>query len=166
MILPIRAATAADISAILALERTSATAAHYSEGQYSQAIQQGLKSSPAGRPVSGRETEGENRLALVVEEDSQVKGFLIGRVLGDEWEIENVVVAEKARKRGFGRALVDEFVKTAREQGGQTLYLEVRESNAAARRLYEKCQFAETGRRRNYYHSPQEDAVLYALRLE
>ena len=159
----IRPAIAADILTILALEESSATAAHYSEEQYKQAIWQGLKSRAAGRPVCCG--EGKNRLALVVEEDSQVKGFLIGRVLGDEWEIENVVVAEKVRKRGLGAALVGEFVKIAREEGGQMVYLEVRESNVAARRLYEGRHFVRTGRRKTYYRDPEEDAILYALRL-
>ena len=163
--LPIRPAIAADIPAILALESSSATAAHYSEEQYNQAVQQGLKSGAASRPASGGQTGSQRRLALVVEEDSQVKGFLIGRVLGDEWEIENVVVAEEARKRGLGGGLVSEFVNLARERGGQTVYLEVRESNTAARRLYEALRFAETGRRKNYYRHPEEDAILYGLRL-
>ena len=161
----IRPAIAADVAAILALERSSATAAHHSEQQYNQAIWQGLKSGAASRPASGGETEGQNRLVLVIEEDSQLKGFLIGRVLGDEWEIENVVVAEEARKQGLGAALVGEFVKIARERGGQSVYLEVRESNTAARRLYEGSHFVETGRRKDYYRGPQEDAILYSLRL-
>jgi ribosomal-protein-alanine N-acetyltransferase len=161
----IRSAIAADIPAILALEKNSAAAAHYSEGQYGKIIDQGLTLAASGhRP--GEEKEPQERLALIVEEGSQVRGFLIGRVLGDEWEIENVVVAEEARKRGFGAALVGEFLKWVRELGGLKVYLEVRESNAAARRLYEKCQFAETGRRKEYYRYPEEDAVLYALRLE
>ena len=161
----IRPAIAADVPAILALERSSATAAHYSEEQYSQAIRQGLKSSAAGKPASGGETEGQRRLALVIEEDSQVKGFLLGRVLGDEWEIENVVVAEEARNRGLGAGLVGEFVKIAGAQGGQTVYLEVRETNAAACRLYEGRDFVRTGKRKNYYRDPEEDAILYGLRL-
>jgi len=165
VIVHIRPAIAADLADILALEQRSAMAAHYSEDEYRKIIEHGLKFTATGHRSDG-EKKSQTGLALVLEEASQVKGFLIGRVLGDEWEIENVVVAEEARKRGFGAALVDEFVKAAREQGGQAVYLEVRESNAAARRLYEKCQFAETGRRRNYYHSPEEDAVLYALRLE
>jgi len=149
----------------MALEKRSATAAHYSEEQYRRIIEQGLKFAAAWRPQSSGEKEGQARLSLVIEEDSQVKGFLIGRVLGTEWEIENVVIAEEARKQGFGRAVVDAFLQMARQRGGSAVYLEVRESNAAARRLYERCQFAETGRRRKYYRDPDEDAVLYALPL-
>lgn len=54
-------------------------------------------------------------------------------------------------------ALLDEA-----RQNGEAVFLEVRESNMAARRLYEKLGFAETGRRRGYYANPPEDAVLYS----
>jgi len=161
----IRSAIAADIPAILALEKNSAAAAHYSEGQYGQIIEQGLSFAQTTESRSSDE-KCQSRLALVVEEDSQVKGFLIGRVLGAEWEIENMVIAEQAQKQGLGTALVSEFLGLARKTGGLIVHLEVRESNLAARRLYEKCQFAETGRRRSYYRHPEEDAVLYTLRLE
>jgi ribosomal-protein-alanine N-acetyltransferase len=164
--LPIRPAIAADIAAILALEKMSVTAAHYSEQHYREIIGQGLRLFAANRPWTSGKKEGQSRLALVIEEDSQVKGFLIGRVLGTEWEVENVVIAKEARKRGLGTSLVGAFLRMARERGGLTVYLEVRESNAAACRLYEKCQFTETGRRRRYYRDPEEDAVVYALRLE
>jgi ribosomal-protein-alanine N-acetyltransferase len=165
--LHIRLAIAADIPAILALEKSSATAAHYSEDQYRKIVEQGLKFAAATepRPSTGTE-EAQDRLALVIEEDRQVKGFLVGRRLGKEWEIENIVIAEIARKQGLGTALVEEFLNLARQRGGVKVYLEVRESNGAARRLYEKCQFAETGRRRNYYRDPEEDAVLYTRQLE
>ena len=164
--MPIRPAIAADIPAILALEKMSATAAHYSEEQYGKIIEQGLKFSAANWPGSRGKEEGQAPLALIMEEDSRVRGFLIGRVLGTEWEIENVVIAEEARRQGLGTVLVGEFLQIARERGGLTMYLEVRESNAAARRLYEKCRFAETGRRRKYYGAPDEDAILYSRRLE
>jgi ribosomal-protein-alanine N-acetyltransferase len=44
--------------------------------------------------------------------------------------------------------------------------LEVRESNASARGLYEKQGFREAGRRRGYYTDPVEDAILYSLRFD
>ena len=163
--MPIRPAIADDIPAILALEETSVTAAHYSGEQYGEIVKQGLMSAAAG-VRSGGEEEKQSRLALVIEEDSLVKGFLIGRALGEEWEIENVVVAKEKQRRGRGTALVGEFLKIARVRGGRNVLLEVRESNTAARRLYEKCRFTETGRRKKYYREPEEDAVLYTWRVE
>jgi ribosomal-protein-alanine N-acetyltransferase len=46
------------------------------------------------------------------------------------------------------------------------VFLEVRESNAAARTLYENAGFEQTGRRRSYYTSPLEDAILYRRTLD
>lgn len=162
----IRRAIAADIPAIMALEKSSATAAHYSEQQYCQIIDQGMKFHAANGPRGSGAKEGQNHVALVIEEHSQVEGFLVGHGLDAEWEIENIVVAEQTQKHGLGTALLTEFLKMARERGGLKICLEVRESNAAARRLYEKCQFAEAGRRRKYYRDPEEDAVLYVRQLE
>jgi [ribosomal protein S18]-alanine N-acetyltransferase len=151
--LPIRPAITADVSSMLAIERASPTAGHFSEAQYRELIEQGLQA----------ETEGQQRLALVIEEDCEVSGFVVGRMLNNEWEIENVVVTAASRKRGLGLALVNELVRIARENGAVKIYLEVRESNVAARRLYGSCKFAEDGRRKNYYRDPVEDAILYTL---
>jgi [ribosomal protein S18]-alanine N-acetyltransferase len=147
--LPIRPATAADIAALLALERASLTAGHWSGLQY-QAIFE-----PAAPP----------RLALLEQEESTLLGFLIARPLGAEWELENLVVAAAARRRGLGTRLLHELFGVLRSQGGQALFLEVRESNRAARALYEKCRFVEVNRRKLYYREPLEDAVTYHLIL-
>jgi ribosomal-protein-alanine N-acetyltransferase len=104
------------------------------------------------------------RAALVVEQDGGVVGFIVGRQVGREWEIENIAVTASARRRGLGSRLVGEFLRLVRERGGSQVFLEVRESNHAARALYEKWAFVESGRRRGYYSSPAEDALV--LRLE
>lgn len=101
---------------------------------------------------------------LVLEENGLV-GFLAGHAIDQEWEIENVVVSSPARRRGLATQLVQEFLRLARSAGGKNVFLEVRESNLAARKLYEKLQFVETGRRRVYYREPEEDAVLYLRAL-
>jgi len=141
----IRPATAADIPAMMALEKHAATAAHWSRKQYEAAF------------------ESDVREVLVLEEGSAVQGFLVGRRVDDEWEIENVAIAGPARRRGLGTRLVGEFLNLARSGGAQSVYLEVRESNLAARLLYEKWAFVESGRRKSYYRDPEEDAVLYRL---
>lgn len=142
----IRAATPADVPSMLELERRAATAAHWKEQDYQRLFE------PAGR-----------RLALVLEEEGRLCGFVVGRGLGEEWEIENVAVAGPARRRGLATRLVGEMLDHARERGAQSIYLEVRESNRAARALYEKWAFVESGRRKSYYHDPPEDALVYRL---
>lgn len=103
---------------------------------------------------------GQERALLVVEEDGQVMGFIVGRVVADEWEIENIAVGGPARRRGLGSHLLGEFLNMMRRRGGRTVFLEVRESNLAARKLYEKWAFLETGRRKGYYQDPPEDALV------
>jgi len=104
--------------------------------------------------------EAPRRVALVAEdEDQQICGFIVARCGVDEWEIENVVVAPERRRRGIGRELVRMVVRLAGAAASAVL-LEVRESNTAARQLYEKLGFVEIGRRPGYYHDPVEDALL------
>ena len=71
-------------------------------------------------------------------------GFIAGRAVGEEWEIENIAVAGPARRRGLGTRLLGEFLDLARDRGAEAVFLEVRESNLAARRLYEKWAFVGT----------------------
>jgi len=143
----IRPASPADVFALMELERHAVTAAHWSEDQYAAAF-------------SGT---GPARTALVIEAEAVVQGFVIGRATDREWEIENIAVAGPARRRGHGTRLLGEFLDLARVQGARAVFLEVRQSNLAARRLYEKWAFVESGRRRRYYQSPEEDAITYRL---
>ncbi|MBQ3275716.1 MAG: GNAT family N-acetyltransferase, partial [Oscillospiraceae bacterium] len=72
----------------------------------------------------------------------------------------NLAVAEDARRRGVGRALTEAMLESARDRGLRFLTLEVRESNAPARALYEKTGFRPAGVRKNYYERPREDGVI------
>ena len=131
------------------LERDSATAAHWSREQYENAF-------------SG---DAPSRIVLVVEEDAGLQGFIAGRELGTEWEIENIAVTASGRRCGLGTQLLEEFLKLARGRRAEVVFLEVRESNVAARKLYEKWAFVESGRRKHYYREPDEDAIIYRLDL-
>jgi ribosomal-protein-alanine N-acetyltransferase len=92
-------------------------------------------------------------------------GFLIASHLPPEWELENIVVAPAARRKGLATQLLEEFLARARETKSESVTLEVRESNQAARALYKKWAFEEIGRRPNYYASERQDAILYRLPL-
>lgn len=95
-----------------------------------------------------------------MEEDGQIMGFIVGRAVEGEWEIENIAVSGPARRRGLGSHLLGEFLNLMRRRGGHTVFLEVRESNLAARKLYDKWAFLEAGRRKGYYQDPPEDALV------
>lgn len=145
----IRGGTSADIPRLMVLERQASSAAHWSAEQYQTVFS-------ANAP---------SRVLLILEEDGNIQGFITGRGLDKELEIENVVVAESARRRHLGSHLLQEFLALARSRGTEKVFLEVRESNLAARRWYEKSAFSECGRRRFYYREPQEDAIVYQLVL-
>lgn len=87
-------------------------------------------------------------------------GYLLARHAADEGEILNLGVAPAARRRGIGRALVREGLNALAALGATRVFLEVRESNAAARALYAEFGFGEVGRRRGYYRRPTEDAIV------
>lgn len=145
----IRPATTADITLLLNVERNAAAAAHWSPEQYQAAFS----------------SQGLARIILVIEDEAGLQGFIAGRAVGEQWEVENLAVAATARRRGFGERLLRAFLDLARRQGAEAIFLEVRESNTAARRLYEKCSLRESGRRKRYYHSPEEDAILLGVGL-
>lgn len=138
----VRPATPADIPALLALERSAPAAAHWSDADYQRLL------------------ESAGHVTLVIEED-RVQGFIVGRNLGPEWEVENIVIASLAQRQGLGTRLIQELLDLVQTQGAQAVFLEVRESNRAACMLYSKLGFIDTGRRKSYYGNPEEDALLY-----
>jgi ribosomal-protein-alanine N-acetyltransferase len=84
----------------------------------------------------------------------------------DEGQITNIATHPSYRKRGLGRAVVNALSEYAQENGISNVYLEVRESNAAARRLYAVCGYTEIGQRRRFYRDPVEDAVLMKCKID
>jgi [ribosomal protein S18]-alanine N-acetyltransferase len=89
-----------------------------------------------------------------------VVGYVVAWFAAGEGEIANVAVAPSARGRGIGGMLLDAAIAAAGDHGAEALYLDVRESNARARSLYDSRGFAEVGRRRRYYRRPAEDAIV------
>lgn len=99
-------------------------------------------------------------LASVAVREGAVVGYCIAWHLADEAEVANLAVTAEARRAGIGAALLDDLLRTLHDRGGATVYLEVRASNAAAQALYASRGFAVAGRRRGYYRSPTEDAIV------
>jgi ribosomal-protein-alanine N-acetyltransferase len=89
-----------------------------------------------------------------------VVGYVVAWFAGGDGEVANVAVAPAARGRGIGGLLLDAAIAAAAENGAEALYLDVRESNARARSLYDSRGFVEVGRRRRYYRRPWEDAII------
>jgi len=140
-----RPAVSSDLPRLVAIAGHSVTAAQWKQDDYLKLF----------TPASQQE-----RTTLVVEQDGAVAGFIVGRRIDHEWEIENVAVSGPARRTGLGSRLLGEFLNVVRELGGSDVFLEVRESNMPARALYEKWAFVESGRRKSYYDDPAEDALI------
>ncbi len=163
----IRAARIEDIPAIIEIERQNPSAAHWSREQY-----ESLFVITEGQPGVS------DRLAWVIEKEGdageglpsnapnapEILAFLVGHRINAEWELENIVVADRARRQGFGTQLLREFISHAQATGGSGIFLEVRESNQNARKLYKNLGFEEAGLRRTYYANPVENAILYHFR--
>ncbi|MBW3534760.1 MAG: ribosomal protein S18-alanine N-acetyltransferase [Gemmatimonadetes bacterium] len=103
---------------------------------------------------------------LVLETDADgVIGYTVMWCIEDQGELANIGIAEGHRGGGLGNLLLDRTIALAVERGVRSLYLEVRESNERARKMYERRGFEEIGVRRAYYDDPREDARVLVKRL-
>lgn len=100
---------------------------------------------------------------IVAEDPGREEGIVGYAVLirvAEEAELLNLAVSGGARRGGIGSSLLRSLLEVAARDGVTMVYLEVRESNAAARGLYAAHGFVEVGRRRRYYQRPEEDALI------
>jgi ribosomal-protein-alanine N-acetyltransferase len=145
----LRRATAADLPDVAALERVC-----YSDAWPTTAF--------ASLPDNPRVFFAVARHAV----RGRVAGYVVAWYVMDEGELANLAVAASDRGQGVGAALLDAMLDDASARGTLQVYLEVRESNAAARRLYASKGFEEIGRRKQYYRSPTEDALILRRTLK
>ena len=102
----------------------------------------------------------ENACFLICENGNTLKGYIGMWISADEAEITNVAVDKDFRRIGVGKGLIEKLKEVGIEKGIKSFFLEIREGNEAARKLYEKCGFKEVGVRRGFYSKPIEDAIL------
>ena len=152
----------ADLDTVHAVE--TATYAHpWSRKHFLDSLQAGYPAQlllgealPGERPHPAR---ADGRLLL---------GYLVAMPGVDEVHLLNITVAPAHQRQGWARFMLDALVLWSRGQRAQWLWLEVRQSNTAARRLYERYGFAQVGLRKAYYPAGQlqrEDAVVMSLNL-
>lgn len=146
--LHIRRGVPADLAAMLDIERESFSDPWSEDSMVTALSLERMLVMVADEPAEGG--DGAAKLA----------GYVVALVIGPDAEIADLAVASGRRRRGVGRALLERVFGELAELGVRTLYLEVRESNHAARTLYESSGFRSLGRRREYYRHPVEDALL------
>lgn len=107
-------------------------------------------------------SELENPLAvfLTARVEGEIAGYAGMHHVVDEGYITNVAVSPDYRRRGIARALMEHLLEYGKENRLCIITLEVRESNHAAKKLYQSLDFKETGRRRGFYENPAEDGII------
>jgi [ribosomal protein S18]-alanine N-acetyltransferase len=97
----------------------------------------------------------------------QIIGYAVMSLGAGEAHILNVCVRDEYRSLGFGRRLLEHLLERAAASGVSEAFLEVRPSNLAAIRLYQRLGFEQIGIRRGYYQAPdgREDAIVLKLEL-
>ena len=144
--LRIRRAVVEDLASIARIERAS-----FSDPWTEDALATALDRMVVLVAAEG-EGKGDGAASLV--------GYVVALVVAPDAEIADLAVAPEARRRGVGRALLARALDALADLGVRAVHLEVRESNRAARTLYESAGFRAVGRRRGYYRQPVEDALL------
>jgi ribosomal-protein-alanine N-acetyltransferase len=138
------------LDAVLAIE-ASAYAFPWSRGNF-------IDSLAAGYPSQ-----------VLLDSRGEMLGYLIAMHGVDETHLLNITVAPPVQGQGHARFMIDALTAMCVEQRSRKLWLEVRESNAHARAMYEHMGFVRVGRRKGYYPAPlgrREDAVVMSLQLD
>jgi ribosomal-protein-alanine N-acetyltransferase len=137
----IRSLTLADLSAIEEIERSSYT-------------------TPWSRSMFAGELAKPTSLSLGAFEDDRLAGYLITSRYVDAWHVMNIAVSPAFRRRGIATALLQRLFELAEDGSRRGFTLEVRVSNEAAIKLYERLGFTGRGTRRGYYTDNREDALI------
>lgn len=103
---------------------------------------------------------------LVMEHASEgIVGYAVLWCIMDQGELANLAIVPAMRSRGLGTRLLESVVDVARRRGVESLFLEVRDSNAVALELYRRFGFSQVGLRPGYYDRPKEDARILMAKL-
>jgi ribosomal-protein-alanine N-acetyltransferase len=107
----------------------------------------------------------DNTRLRVADVAGRVVGYAVVWIVADQAELGNLAVAPAWRRNGLGARLLGLVLEEVAAAGVRELFLEVRESNASAQRLYARNGFKQVGRRPGYYSNPKEDALVLRRRI-
>jgi len=106
------------------------------------------------------EFSADNGHYVAIKDGGRILGYSGFRYVLDEGHITTLAVSPKFRKKGIGTKLIAQLIEDAKVKGLKKLYLEVRQSNVAAQKIYKKFGFKVLDRRREYYQHTGEDALV------
>ncbi len=138
-----RLTSSADLDAVLAIEEASFTSPWTREMYLAELARPDVSFIYLARTAEGR-----------------VVGFCSFWRVADELHINNLAVAPGHRRGGAASALLARTLAEGARLGARRIFLEVRQSNHAARQLYARLGFSVVGVRRRYYTHPDEDALV------
>ncbi|MGN0370297.1 MAG: ribosomal protein S18-alanine N-acetyltransferase [Butyrivibrio sp.] len=110
--------------------------------------------------------ESQNYCYITAKDNNKGVGYAGCVISIDEADITNIAVSADYRRLGIGGRLLTELERLLVERNVSKIFLEVRESNEAARELYTQMGFFEIGKRKNFYRKPDEDAILMEKDLQ
>lgn len=105
---------------------------------------------------------------VLLDERAAMLGYFVAMGGVDEMHLLNITVAPAAQSLGHARYMIDALIDACRATAAHQLWLEVRESNARARAIYQRLGFEHKGMRKGYYPAPfgrREDAVVMSLKI-
>ncbi len=108
-------------------------------------------------------TDNEASRCWVADLDGRVIAMLVGWFIVDELHVATIATHPEFRGQGIGREILLHALRVAKEEGAVKSFLEVRESNEVAQKLYRDFGFVEDARRAGYYKDNGEDAILMSL---
>lgn len=111
------------------------------------------------------ELENQNARFFVAVSSGEVLGYVGCIFVCGEGSITNIAVKASARRRGVASLLLIRLIETAKAESATEIFLEVRRSNLAAQKLYQKFGFSICGERRSFYRAPLEDAYIMKLSI-
>ena len=102
---------------------------------------------------------------LVEKRDGKVAGYLIYSEVQGEAELLRIAVDKSMRRQGIARSLMSDMLEELTSFEAERVSLEVRAHNIAAVKLYKDFGFKDIFVRENYYHNPEDDALIFQLEL-
>lgn len=145
----IRQMTHEDLPAVMELERSTFPLDAWSEGM--------MRGELADQPRT--------RHYVVAVVEDRIVGYAGVAVAANQADVQTIAVLESHRGAGIGAAMLTELLEEARRRGARDIFLEVREDNPVARRLYERFGFESIGTRRRYYDDGT-DAIMMKRKLD
>jgi ribosomal-protein-alanine N-acetyltransferase len=118
-------------------------------------------------PGNFRDSLAAGYSCLAYAREGELLGYAVLMLAADEAHLLNLSVASARQKQGHGSMLLQQLCDLGRVRGARRIFLEVRPSNLAGLRLYERHGFRRVGLRRDYYPAPggREDALIFSLPL-